>query len=302
MLVHTLEGHHGEVYALAFTPDNKTLLSASGDCTIRVWDATQFSDCLDASSVILDETMEAASRVLRPVAPGVALSSKLALTCVAADSTGKFVAGGSLDGMIRIWKIDGCEDGNVEPVETLKGHEDAVYGLQFVEGGLVSASLDRTMKRWDMNEMGVGHVECRKTLQGHKVSKISTRLRQLTTFRQDCVLATSVLQVGREQRAVSSSRDGTVRMWDLKTGMVQFVIQGHRNAGTFLTHPSPAYSVNTPFLVTTVDLNKDGRLLASGSGDHEVRICKYDSIPFDEADTGLLKGAIRSSEICRQKH
>ncbi|KAJ8592643.1 chromatin associated protein [Rhizopogon salebrosus TDB-379] len=259
MLVHTLEGHHGEVYALAFTPDNKTLLSASGDCTIRVWDATQFSDCLDASSVILDETMEAASRVLRPVAPGVALSSKLALTCVAADSTGKFVAGGSLDGMIRIWKIDGCEGGDVEPVETLKGHEDAVYGLQFVEGGLVSASLDRTMKRWDMNEMGVGHVECRKTLQGHK----------------DCVLATSVLQVGREQRAVSSSRDGTVRMWDLKTGMVQFVIQGHRNAGTFLTHPGPAYSVNTPFLVTTVDLNKDGRLLASGSGDHEVRIWSY---------------------------
>lgn len=172
MLVHTLEGHHGEVYALAFTPDNKTLLSASGDCTIRVWDATQFSDFLDASSVILDETMEAACRVLRPVSTGVKLSSKLALTCIAVDSTGKFVAGGSLDGMIRLWKIDGTEDDGSEPVETLAGHEDAVYSLQFVEGGLVSASLDRTMKRWDMSEMGVGQGECRKTLRGHKVGDV----------------------------------------------------------------------------------------------------------------------------------
>ncbi|OJA15460.1 hypothetical protein AZE42_02200 [Rhizopogon vesiculosus] len=240
-LVHTLEGHHGEVYALGFTPDNKTLLSASGDCTIRVWDATQFSDYLDASLIILDETMEAACRVLRPFTTGVKLSSKLALTCITVDSTGKFVAGGSLDGIIRIWNIGGNEDGGAVPVETLDGHEDAVYGLQFVEGGLVSASLDRTVKHWHISEMGVGHGECRKTLQGHK----------------DCVLATSVLQVGREQRIVSASRDGTVRMWDLKTGMVQFVIQGHKNT------------------VTTVDLSKDGRLLASGSGDHEVRIWSY---------------------------
>ncbi|KAG1766680.1 WD40-repeat-containing domain protein [Suillus occidentalis] len=217
MLVHTLEGHRGEVYALEFTPDENTLLSASGDCTIRVWDATQFAETPDASSIILDETMEAACRVLRP-----------------------FVAGGSLDGMIRIWKVDGTEDDSAEPVETLSGHEDAVYSVQFVEGGLVSASVDRTIKRWDISDVGAGRGECRKTLQGHK----------------DCVLATSALQVGRDHRVVSSSRDGTVRMWDLKTGIVQFVIQGHKNT------------------VTTVDLSNDGRLLASGSGDHEVRLCK----------------------------
>jgi glucose repression regulatory protein TUP1 len=241
MLVHTLEGHRGELYALVFTPDNNTLLSASGDCTIRIWDATQFAETPDASSIILDETMEAACRVLRPVSPGVELSSKLALTSIAVDSTGKFVAGGSLDGMIRIWKVDGTEDDSAEPVETLCGHDDAVYSVQFVEGGLVSASVDRTMKHWDISEAGVGRRECRKTLRGHK----------------DCILATSALQVGRDQRVVSSSRDGTVRMWDLKTGMVQFVIQGHKNT------------------VTTVDLGKNGRLLASGSGDCEVRLWSY---------------------------
>lgn len=63
-------------------------------------------------------------------------------------------------------------------------------------------------------------------------------------------------------------------MWDLKTGTVQFVIQGHKNTGMQPNHQISAFCFNAPFSVTTVDLSNDGRLLASGSGDHEVRLCK----------------------------
>ncbi|MBD2043600.1 WD40 repeat domain-containing protein [Microcoleus sp. FACHB-672] len=34
---HTLTGHSGPVYSVAFSPDSQTLVSGSDDATIKIW-------------------------------------------------------------------------------------------------------------------------------------------------------------------------------------------------------------------------------------------------------------------------
>lgn len=162
----TLTGHTGEVYALAFTTDSRSLFSASGDRTVRVWDATQFG--ADVTQV-----PEPSYRSLQPTTAEEKSSKKVVFTSVAVDSTGSFVAAGSLDGIVRVWDVssDSESDG---PIGTLHGHSDGVYGVQFLPSDmensaicLVSASLDQTLKCWELFP-DEKRFTCKRTLSGHK--------------------------------------------------------------------------------------------------------------------------------------
>lgn len=152
---------------MAFTIDSRSLFSASGDRTVRVWDATQFP--ADVTQV-----PEPTYRILHPTSPedNSSKTEKVVFTSLTVDTTGLFVAAGSLDGKIRVWDVS--SDSNDEPIGTLHGHSDGVYGVQFLPGNaetstkcLVSASLDRTLKCWELLP-DEKQFQCKKTLSGHQ--------------------------------------------------------------------------------------------------------------------------------------
>jgi WD40 repeat protein len=252
LLVHTLRSHRGEIYALEFSSDGNTMLSASGDRTVRLWDAT----LLNADS---SDAMESSCRVLTV---NDTPQPSVAFTSVSISQDSRFVAAGSLDSAIRVWDLTAVPEDSMELegaklVDKLSGHENSVYSVKFVHGlsakgeALVSGSMDKTLKRLDVGPFdedgGVrgaspeleGHGEngsnCVKTLRGHKVREF-LHIRFVGGIKpvhcQDFVLATSVVREGLSYRVASASKDGSVRMWDLRTGMVQFLIQGHKNTGT----------------------------------------------------------------------
>lgn len=82
------------------------------------------------------------------------------ILCIAASSSGKFLATGCLDSALIIWSTT-----TLKPIKKFTQHRDAVLSVSFRHGThqLFSASKDRTIKVWMLDEMA--YVE---TLFGHQ--------------------------------------------------------------------------------------------------------------------------------------
>lgn len=111
---------HTQVIAIAFSPDERQVLTAGLDGTACFWDAASgdASHCLPG-------------RHLGPVG------------AVAFSASGKRVLTGSADNTARLWTTDGG------PLAELRGHESYVTAVAFAsEDRLFTASTDGTVRLW----------------------------------------------------------------------------------------------------------------------------------------------------------
>ncbi len=115
--------HTNAVRATAFSPDGKTLASASEDDTLKLWDV--------AAGVEIRSLAGHAGSVY-----GVAFSPD-----------GKTLASASSDDTLKLWDVAA----GVE-IRSLAGHAGGVQGVAFSPDGktLASASWDNTLKLWDV--------------------------------------------------------------------------------------------------------------------------------------------------------
>lgn len=138
----TLEGHQSEITALY--ADRNSVVSGSGDKTIRQWDLeTQQSvltlDVLWASgnsTSIVDSWLDTA-----PSTYGYATHDFIG----ALQFWDFALASGTADGKIRMWDL---RTGQTH--RTLPGHSAPITCIQFDEVHLVSGSLDKTIRIWDL--------------------------------------------------------------------------------------------------------------------------------------------------------
>jgi WD40 repeat protein len=134
VLMQTITGHTLSVNSVAFSPDSRTLASASGDMTIRlsnVWSGT-------GRWTFIGHTDSVES--------------------VAFSPDGKILASGSLDKTVRLW-----DERWVRPQQTLIGHTSGVYSVAFSPNGKILASGGFSeVCLWDVETGALRHI-----LKGH---------------------------------------------------------------------------------------------------------------------------------------
>ena len=281
--------HMELIWKLAFSPDERTLASASANGSIKLSDVN--------SGTLLWESWLAKSTTGLAFSPdgrvlasggfdmlvrlwdpqdGTLLEEVLHVSAVCSlawSSDGRWLASGCSDGSIWLWQPQGSQLGTA--VEVLSAHTHWVIGLAFSPDGtqLASVSSDGTVKLWDMITGA-----CLQTFFGHvdQVQSVawSPDGGTLTSCGYDATIRFWDLQTGRESRVLqghtatvtglaftpdshtllSSSCDGTLREWDVESGQCLHIIGGY-----------------TAFLLD-LDWSPDGKQLASCGTDTLVTL------------------------------
>ena len=247
----TLRRHAGTVLSVAFAPDRRTLASAGGDNTIRLWSvrarrpitALMTGHTAPVTSVAFSHsgrTLASGSADntvrlwnVRTRAPLAVLRSRhtAPVTSVAFSPDGRLLASASHDNTIRLWDVR-----THKPLGApLTGHQGIVRSVAFSPDGrrLASASTDKTIRLWDTRtRKRVG-----PPLIGHRNA-----------------VASVAFSPGGDTLA-SAASDRTIRLWDARTRTpLGAPLTGHVGG------------------VTSVSFSADGHTLASASTDKTVRL------------------------------
>jgi WD40 repeat protein len=126
--VATLDGHKGWIRAVAFTPDDRHLVTAGDEGVVRVW------------------SLDPEPREVNVLFHGESVQ------CLRFAADGKLLATGCKDGTIHLWTWPGPQA--IEKT-AFAAHQAGVTGLAFTADGntLVSSGSDGTVRKWNLAKM-----------------------------------------------------------------------------------------------------------------------------------------------------
>lgn len=294
-----LEGHDQAVWTLAFDASGRRLVTGAFDNTARVWDLEtgHLLKTLPAGCPVLSLALSPdGSRLVTPghgdaaqvwdVESGQALNALHGhagpVTAVAWDPGHRWIATGSGDRTIRIWAV-----GSGKCLRVLPGHTGSPRALRFSASGdvLASGSEDGTVRVWETGGWTSRRVYARhaqpvlclafnpadNAIVASGGADHQVRIWHTATGEDIAapigghsqpVLSLAFTPDGRRIATAANStelwnnvgRESLVRLWDVDSGHMVLQLPAQENA------------------VYCVGFSPDGRLLATGGGDHLARV------------------------------
>ncbi|KAI9474811.1 WD40-repeat-containing domain protein [Zychaea mexicana] len=181
-VLRVLKGHSRSIQALQF--DDTKLVTGSMDHTLKIWNY-HTGQCI---------------RTLEGHSDGV----------VHLHFDSRILASGSVDGTVKIWNFQTGQ------CYALTGHTDKVTHTQIYQHNkVVSSSADGTIRLWNLDTRSCSHV-----FQGH-MGPVQVAIPGC--LQQDAVI-------------MSASLDRTIRIWSMETGKCIRTLLGHTDGVTALAY------------------------------------------------------------------
>jgi WD40 repeat protein/serine/threonine protein kinase len=242
----------GRVWAAAFSPDGKTILTGSDDNMARLWNADTgqpIGPPLAHQGVVRAVAFRPDGKVIvtgivtsegvrlwnvatgQPI--GLPFEDRKGATAVAFSPDGKKLLVGSYSQTARLWDAD-----TGRPIGPPLRHQGAVYAVGFSPDGktLLTGCYDKTARLWNADT-------------GQPIGPPLTH--------QDPVLGAAFRPDGKT--VATASWDKTVRFWDTATG---------QPVGPTLRHPDRVHAVA---------YRPDGKVVATGGYDGTVQLWDADT-------------------------
>ena len=240
-----LEARGGDANQIAFAPDGKRAVVASGDRTVRFYDvegrrdlkrfvghtASAWAVSLSADGKrAISGSMDGTARIwdtLSGLQTAKFDKHESLVTAVAFTPDGKWAISGGFDGLVALWKTS-----NGDEIRRWEGTAKYITAIAIdPDGKTALIAADRNLYLWDLY---TGEV--------------------LRKFTGHTSTVTSVAFTDDGTKAISGSDDRTVRVWDVKLGKLLTTLPGHEAA------------------VRSVSVMPGGRWAISGSSDRTLRL------------------------------
>ena len=292
-----LTGHTGAVTAVAFAPDGTTLISASDDRTIRLWEVS--TGQLRATLNLKGHTGDIWSVAFAPDGRTLAIGNRdgtvrlwdvdtgqlkttfTEVWSVAFAPDGHILAGGSTDGTVRLWDVN---TGQLKITLIESEHQGGVRFVAFAPDGhtLASGSADRTVWLWDVN---TGQL---KATLDHGHHGHTDNISEVAFSPDGGTLASGSWDIG--------SWDGTILLWDVDSGQLKTYQEEEHQQDSISVELSPNGSTpkRTTFpisvQVTSLAFSPDGSTLASG------HINGWGTIRLQDVGTGQIHTTLKNPD------